>query len=327
MIAAWDAYTRDGRHIAGRHQAAMLRWAASVAAEREHAAEPPRARANRAAVAANHAYRAGDLERARQLTNQAAALDPGRADLWQQHRTEIAAKRLFLAARTAHAEGNHSQAQKLMEDARQLDPRMQMMWDRHLSGAQTSQRTPARRQQAAPGGPDRAGTDTSAPPARNAQPGTNPPRPRQPARRISTESKHPAPAAGAPGTPPAATTRGWRLQPIRRQTQPQDPQPGSQTKPAAAPEPLPASGPGRKQASAQGRQPGPAARAPEPELDRHVTSPHPVANAPDTVRRQAGAADWRDTVIESGRQAWQPRVVQPYTPFPSPPQATGPEIQ
>jgi hypothetical protein len=37
--------------------------------------------ANRAAVAANEAYRAGDLDQARQLTGQAAALDPSRAEL------------------------------------------------------------------------------------------------------------------------------------------------------------------------------------------------------------------------------------------------------
>ncbi len=36
-IAAGQAYTRDGRHIAGRHQAAMLRWSASLMAERDAA--------------------------------------------------------------------------------------------------------------------------------------------------------------------------------------------------------------------------------------------------------------------------------------------------
>ena len=48
--------------------------------------------ANRAAVAANQAYRAGDLDAARQLTDQAAALDPARADLWQQHQEQITAR-------------------------------------------------------------------------------------------------------------------------------------------------------------------------------------------------------------------------------------------
>ena len=48
-----------------------------------------RVQANRAAVAANEAYRAGNLDQARQLTDQAAALDPSRAELWQQHRQQI----------------------------------------------------------------------------------------------------------------------------------------------------------------------------------------------------------------------------------------------
>ena len=55
--------------------------------------DTPRMQANRAAVAANQAYRAGDLDAARQLIDQAAALDPSRADLWQQHREQIAARR------------------------------------------------------------------------------------------------------------------------------------------------------------------------------------------------------------------------------------------
>ena len=36
--AAHQAYTHDGRHVTGRHDAAMLRWAAAIAAQREHAA-------------------------------------------------------------------------------------------------------------------------------------------------------------------------------------------------------------------------------------------------------------------------------------------------
>ena len=78
--------------------------AASIASQREHqdpgtiapSSDSPRMQANRAAVAANQAYRAGDLDAARQLTDQAAALDPSRADLWQQHREQITARRLIL---------------------------------------------------------------------------------------------------------------------------------------------------------------------------------------------------------------------------------------
>ena len=84
----------------------MLRWAADIAAQRDqrsqHAGQPApaaedtaRVQANRAAVAANEAYKAGDLDRAGELTEQAAALDPSRAGLWQQHRNDIAARRLI----------------------------------------------------------------------------------------------------------------------------------------------------------------------------------------------------------------------------------------
>ena len=74
------------------------------------------------AVAANQAYKAGDLDRAGKLTEQAAALDPSRAGMWQQHRNDIAARRLIISARAAHAGGDHERAGQLLEDARQLDP-------------------------------------------------------------------------------------------------------------------------------------------------------------------------------------------------------------
>ena len=120
--AAHEAYTRDGRHVTGRHDAAMLRWAADIAAQRDqHAGQPApaaedtaRVQANRAAVAANEAYKAGDLDRAGELTEQAAALDPSRAGLWQQHRNDIAARRLITSARAAHADGDHERAGQLL---------------------------------------------------------------------------------------------------------------------------------------------------------------------------------------------------------------------
>jgi hypothetical protein len=95
--------------------------------------------ASHAAAAADEAYRAGNLDRARQLTDRAAELDPSRSELWEQHRAEIAAKRLFREAQAAHADGEHGQAHTLIENARQLDPRMQMMWTRHLTGAHLGQ--------------------------------------------------------------------------------------------------------------------------------------------------------------------------------------------
>jgi tetratricopeptide (TPR) repeat protein len=92
--------------------------------------------ASQAALAANEAYRAGDLDQARQLIDQAFELDPSRAALWQQHRTEIAAKQIFLQARGAAAEGDYRRAEKLINDACQLDPRMQTLWNRHLTATQ-----------------------------------------------------------------------------------------------------------------------------------------------------------------------------------------------
>ena len=148
--AAHQEYTYDGRHVTGRHNAAMLRWAAAIAAQREHAAAPPspgpadstRAQANQAAVAANEAYREGDLDRARQFTDRAAALDPSRAELWQQHRQQIAARRLILDAKVAHAEGDRQRAQALLGDARQLDPRMPALWDGGLPAWPADRRAP-----------------------------------------------------------------------------------------------------------------------------------------------------------------------------------------
>ena len=141
-----EASSGSGRHEArrpssrsGNGHRRTARDDRRITAQREHAAGPAagpgdsrRMEANRAAVAANRAYRAGDLDQARQLIDQAAALDPSRAELWQQHREQIAARRLILDARAAHAEGDHQRADKLLGDARQLDPRMPAIWDGDL---------------------------------------------------------------------------------------------------------------------------------------------------------------------------------------------------
>ena len=118
-----EAGSDSGPHESGGHPAAAETGTASgrddrhTIAQPEHAASPAagpgdsrRMDANRAAVAANQAYRAGDLDQARQLIDQAAALDPSRAGLWQQHREQIAARRLILDARAAHAAGDHQRA-------------------------------------------------------------------------------------------------------------------------------------------------------------------------------------------------------------------------
>ena len=143
MLAEYGHALRDaGFRVTGRAgtsltvtpQAAVRQ--ASAPASRE---QDKQTQASRAAAAASDAYRAGDLDRAAQLTDQAAALDPSRGDLWERHRAEITAKRLFHQARAANSEGDHSRADKLIEDARKIDPRMQMLWPRHLTGMHSDQ--------------------------------------------------------------------------------------------------------------------------------------------------------------------------------------------
>ena len=91
-------------------------------------------RANRIAVAANQAYRAGDLDAARQLTEQATAFDPAAPTYGMQHQEQITARRLILDAQAAHADGDHQRAQELLGQARRLDPRMPAIWDGDLPG-------------------------------------------------------------------------------------------------------------------------------------------------------------------------------------------------
>ena len=123
--AAHEAYTRDGRHVTGRHDAAMLRWAAGIAAQRDqrgqHAGQPvpaaedtARMQANRAAVAANEAYKAGDLDRAGAADRAGRRARPVPRRAVAAAPQQIAARRLILAARAAHAEGDHQRAQQLL---------------------------------------------------------------------------------------------------------------------------------------------------------------------------------------------------------------------
>ena len=155
-----EASSGSGLHESGAHPVAASTGTAfdrddrrvSVRAEQDAspAASPSDSRlmnANRAAVAANQSYRAGDLDQARQLIDQAAAFDPSRARLWQQHQEQIAARRLILDARAAHAAGDHQRADKLLGEARQLDPRMPAVWDGGLDARLSvppASRVPAR---------------------------------------------------------------------------------------------------------------------------------------------------------------------------------------
>jgi len=335
--AAYQAYTQDGRHVTGRHDAAMLRWAASIAAQRDRQAtgtsggQPgtPRMLANRAAVAANEAYRAGDLDRARQLVDQAAAADASRAGLWQQHRQQIAARQLIHRARAAHAEGDHQGADKLLADARQLDPRMAALWDGDLPAlprARTYTRSRGR-DIAAPGpGNGRspaadAGRGDHAPAAlaQAAQQAPQPSWPRSPARR---EPHHPAP--DVPGKadrtqppaprPPAAAPREPRARP-RAAGHEADASAEPDGDPAARwPAPSPRAA---RQAGPPGQQAGhEAAPAQQPDRSRQI-SPAPETGpgrTADADTPAAPSADWRDEVLRQARQPWQPAPSWPASP-------------
>src|SRR5690349_5615855 len=153
-------------------------------------------RANRAAVAANAAYRAGNLDQARQFTDQAAALDPSRARLWQEHREQIAARRLILDARSARARDDHQLAGELPSHTRQLDPCMPAIWDGDLPVTPLASHA---RDAAAPG------------------PGGTPATGHAAARETSGQHRVPVPAGEAPSLP------SWPSAPAR--TQPHRPAP------------------------------------------------------------------------------------------------------
>jgi hypothetical protein len=338
--AAHQAYTQDGRHVTGRHDAAMLRWAASIAAQRErHDAgipagqhDSPRMQANRAAVAANEAYRAGDLDQARQLTDQAAALDPSRAGLWEQHRQQIAARRLILDARAAHGRGDHQRGQELLGEARQLDPRMPAIWDGNLPSAVAVQ--PARQARehdgGGPGPREAADASLSASPVTGGaawpQPGTAPhacqetPRPSWPSLPARRQPARPAPAPQADSAQPsaqrptAATPREPRPRPgtaaggTDTGTEPADSDPAPRW---PAPDPRTA-----RHADQLGQQ---ATHEVTPQQERAAGHSGAAADretgsevSPDTPA--ASAADWRDQILSQARQPWQLGPSWPHNP-------------
>ena len=316
--AAHEAYTRDGRHVTGRHDAAMLRWAADIAAQRDqrsqHAGQPApaaedtaRVQANRAAVAASEAYKAGDLDRAGELTEQAAALDPSRAGLWQQHRNDIAARRLITAARAAHAGGDRERAGKLLRTPASSTPGCGPCG---TAACRPSQ--PPSRADPAP--------DLAAPPRKHAAPAVRPAAPRSQARghrrghgRPRRPGRYPdraAPAAPRPaGTQPAAQRPARGAGPREPRTaapaSAQDPDADAGDDAARWPSPGP-----RSQAQATARPPAadrgtrtvPQAPA---EGDRH----------PSPAGAGAGSsADWRDEILSEARQPWQPGPSWPHHP-------------
>jgi hypothetical protein len=273
-----------------------------------------RMRANRAAVAANQAYRAGDLDAARQLVDQAAALDPSRADLWQQHQEQIMARRLILDAQAAHADGDHPRVQGLLGQARQLDPRMPAIWDSDLPGLPLGRTARQSREHAAEPGPDDPAD--SRPAARGTAARQQVRAAAATADRKAAQPSWPeSPSRGEPSIPaPRAAVETGRTQPSpRRDT-------------AAAPrEPEARSG-----ISAGDMESGDEAVDDDPSTRWPAPNPHAakVARSPERTGTEAHAeigdktdaehpsvpADWRDQILHQARQPGHPGPSWPHSP-------------
>ena len=317
-----------------RHGIEAADQAASIASQPEHpdpgtiapSSGSPRMQANRAAVAANHAYRAGDLDTARQLTDQAAALDPTRADLWQEHRGQIAARRLILGAQAAHARGDHQRAQDLFGRARELDPRMPAIWDGGLPGLPPGRTARHSRDHVAAPGPDGSNDSSRAvAQAVGARHQT----------RVSTGSAdRGAPQPSWPESPACAEpgVRAPRAMEETGQAQPSSPQDAA----VAAREPRAHAGiaAGDPHASAEPADDDPPSRWParNPRIvrtadpsGRNRNARHEAAARASAQTQRAGAtanaevretaspghpaassADWRDRILADARQPWQP---------------------
>jgi len=254
--------------LATRGAASDQRGRGPASGDPEHDA---RMRANRPSAAANAAYRAADLDRARQLNDQAASLDPARADLWQRHRTEIDARRLFNEAKAAQAAGDHARAQQLIGDARQLDPRMRMLWDQDLS-AMDGSHDPAALDRPAPGSHRVGGHVREVGAKRDASQVTGPQWPGRPALRRNP--------TGPGGAPQRAAARDASAVP------------GTSTPPHE-----------RQEADPDGQ-------------------PYRACEGASSAR----PPDWRDTVIDTERQLWQPQATQPEGAAACEAEATGPQI-
>jgi hypothetical protein len=286
-------------------------------------------------VAANEAYKAGDLYRARQLTEQAAALDPSRAGLWQQHRQQIAARRLILDARAAHAEADHQRAQQILGQARQLDPRMPAIWDGDLPAVPPAR--PAQRgRDVPPQGPGGTGTAVRAvqapgpqqrPPGTTAEGDSRTPQPSWPS---SPARRDPGPAATASpqadGTPPAgqrpaaATPRESRPRAAHAATDDPDAGtglPGNGHPPSPPPRPR-----SQPEAVSRPRQARREARTGAATQTGASGKPNPGA------RDASPSADWRDDIISAAREPGHPGPSWPDNPaLHRPPEAGTPDAE
>ena len=309
--------------------------------------DSPRMQANRAALAANHADRTGNLDAARQLTDQAASLDPSRADLWQQHREKIAARSMILDAQAARTDGDHQRTQDLLGQARQLDPRMPAIWDGDLPGLSPARSAHhSREHEAAPG------SDRHAEGSRAVTRGVGT---RQQTRAAAAPADRGALQPSWPGSP----ARGQPGVPAPRSAEETSAQPSPQRDPVAPPR-LPGSragiAAGDTQPDAEPADDDPSARwpAPNPHASRETSPPgrqegsvvaasqatRPTERPGTATYAEFGAAanadgpatppDWRDQLLADARRSWQPVADQPCDPsasVPPPRQASRTDIE
>jgi len=266
-----------------------------------------REQGNQAAVAANEAYRAGDLDRARQLVDQAAAADPSRAGLWQQHRDQIAARRLILDAQAAHAAADHQRAQSLLNDARQLDPRMPAIWDGDLPAEPPNR--PAHRDRDVPA-PERGSTANTIRAVQSADP-------QQRTLAVTAAGDRETQQPSWPSSP----TRGEPGRPAPASSQAHEPKPPAQRFAAATSrEPRagtdattdPAAGTGAP-ATNPPPWPAPNLRVTQKDVSPAREADHMAGTATEAeaTNRNPGApgaapsADWRDDIITAAREPGQ----------------------
>ncbi len=287
--------------------------------------DSPRMRANRAAVAANQAYRAGDLDAARQFTDQAAALDPARAGLWQQHHEQITARRLILDAQAAHADGDHQRVRHLLGQARELDPRMPAIWDGDLPGLPPAQRAPHSHEHAVAPGPDgpadggrtvaqsaetRHQVRAAAAPADRGA--SRPSWPESPAR---AEPGVPAPRAAEGTGPPqpsprrdvAGATREARTRTglAAGETQP-GAEPADDDRAALWPAPDPRAAQVTSRLSQQGNHVAAASRATTPPERAGTAANAEAGDKTGPERPAVPPPDWRERLLADAREPWQP---------------------
>ena len=296
--------------------------------------DSPRMQANGAAVAANQAYRAGDRAAARQLAEQAAALDPSRADLWQLHQQQITARGLILDAQAAHADGDHQQVQEFLSQARQLDPRMPAIWDGDLPGLPPTRTARHRRQHTAEPGP--GGLADSSPTAqgigtrRQARAAAAPNDPEVPQPSWPESPSHGGPSIPVPRTvektshaqtsPRRDSSAAPRKPEARAGITTGDVEPGAEALDDDPSTRWPAPNPHIARATSPPGRPGVRVVATSQQTgppERVVTAADTeVGDKTDAERHDISPPDWRDRLLADAQQPWQPALSLPRDPSP-----------